>query len=217
MKLSEPELQELAAQLRCPDENGGLKVAEMMNSTNANIISKAINALSIKNNDTILEIGPGNGKHIEGIINKAKSLNYYGTDISQAMVNECNRRYSAYENVKVTLTDGISLPYPDNYFDIAFTINTIYFWQNPDAYANEISRVTKTGSLLCVGYIPERVMQKIPFAKYGFRHYSEKAVRDLLNNSGFKIHDEFTEKEFVTSNTGRQIEREFVIISGVKD
>ncbi|MGV3459323.1 MAG: class I SAM-dependent methyltransferase [Flavobacterium sp.] len=216
MKLSETELQELARQLRCPDEDEGLQVAEMMNVTNANIINKAITAINLQSGGVILEIGPGNGRYIADVISTAANIKYYGADISKAMVDACNAKHPSNENVEVLLTDGNSLPFQDNHFDKVLTVNTIYFWANPEEYTLEIARVMKPGALLCIGYIPERIMHKIPFAKYGFTLYDETSVRELLEKSGFAISNEFTETEMVASMSGQQIEREFVIITAIK-
>ena len=215
MKLTENELQQLAKQLRCPDSNDGLQVAEMMNATNANIIDKTIASLQLQAGDSVLEIGPGNGIHIEDIL-KVNDVKYYGVDISEAMVSECNSRFIDNSNVSVVHSDGNTIPFPGLSFTKVFTVNTIYFWENPENYAIEIARVTKPGALLSIGYIPKRIMQNIPFAKYGFTLYSEDTVRDLLENVGFSISNETTETELVTSNSGQRIEREFVIITAVK-
>lgn len=215
MKLTENELQQLAKQLRCPDNNGGLQVVEMMNATNANIINQAIASLQLQADDSVLEIGPGNGSHIKDILN-VTDVKYYGADISEAMVSECNSRFIDNSNVNVVHSDGNTIPFPDLTFTKIFTVNTIYFWENPIDYTSEIARVTKPGGLLSIGYIPKRIMQNIPFSKYGFTLYSEDAVRNLLENTGFSISDEITETELVTSNSSQQIEREFVIITAVK-
>jgi len=215
MKFTEAELQQLAKQLRCPDENDGLKVAEMMNVTNANMISKAVTSLNLEPGDAVLELGPGNGKHIKDIF-KIDNIKYFGADISEAMVAECNRRFKVFDNVNVVLADGLTLPFPDSSFNKIFTVNTIYFWQDASSYTSEIFRVLKSGGLLSIAYIPERIMQNIPFAKYGFTHYSESRLKSLLLESGFIIRDEMTENELITGNTGQQIQREFVIITASK-
>lgn len=216
MKLTETELQQLAKQLRCPEHEGGMQVGEMMNVTNANMISKAIATLNLQPGDILLELGPGNGKHIENIL-QVEDVKYFGADISELMVNECNRHYSTKDNVRVLLTDGSTLPFPDANFNKIFTVNTIYFWEDPEGYASEIYRVMKSGGKLSIGFIPERIMQNIPFAKYGFKFYSEVSVRALLEAGGFIIRNEITETELVTGNTGQQIQREFVIITALKN
>jgi hypothetical protein len=59
-------------------------------------------------------------------------------------------------------------------------------------------------------------MQHIPFAKYGFTMHDTESVSALLQNAGMAITSTKTDKEFVTSNNGEQIEREILIIAAVK-
>ncbi len=216
MKLTETELKQLAANLRCPEGNAGIKAGEMMNATNSGIISNTIATLGISPNDSILEIGPGNGNHVQEIDAIAPGIQYKGIDISEIMVAEASTQFVDYANVSFSLSDGRFIPFDKNIFDKVFTVNTIYFWEDAPAYLNEIIRVIKPDALLSIGFIPERIMQKIPFAKYGFNLYSETWVRNLLVSSGLEVVSEQTEKEFVTSNTGEQIEREYVITTAKK-
>lgn len=216
MKLSETELQELARQLRCPDGNNGLKVAEMMNFTNSNIIHKAIDSLYLNNNDTILEIGPGNGIHVKDILNVASNLDYYGIDISETMITEASKLNADFENVSFSLTDGDHIPFSESQFDKIFTCNTIYFWKNPPQYASEIARVLKPNGLVTIGFIPESTMRKIPFAKYGFTLYTIETVTDVMESAGLNVIYANTDTEMVMSNSGEQIEREYVILTAKK-
>ncbi len=214
--MTETELQQLAAHLRCPDGDEGLKVAEMMNVANSNIISKTIDCLDLDKGDAVLEIGPGNGRHVRDLVNSAVGIKYSGIDISETMVAEASAAHADDDNISFSLTDGKSLAFADNSFDKVFTVNTIYFWEEPQTYLQEIVRVMKPGGSLCIGFIPERIMQKIPFAQYGFNLYTESRVRELLEGSGLIIISEITEKELITGNTGQQIEREFVVVSAKK-
>lgn len=216
MKLTETELQELAKQLRCPDGESGIKVGEMMNFTNSNIINKAIESIKLENGDRILEIGPGNGSHVKDIINSVTDLVYFGIDISETMVEEAEKLNTAYENVSFRLTDGEHIPFSENHFNKIFTCNTIYFWNDPQDYAHELTRVLKPDGIVSIGFIPKSTMQHIPFAKFGFVLYDIETVIQLLENVGFTILEANAEKEFVTSNSGEQIEREFIILSAKK-
>lgn len=215
MKLSETELQELAGQLRCPDGESGLKTGEMMNFTNSNIITKTIKSLNLKDGDTLLEIGPGNGLHVKEIINAADDLEYFGIDISETMVTEAEK-LNEYDNVSFRLTDGEHIPFSENHFEAAFTCNTIYFWKDPQDYANEISRVLKPDGVISIGFIPKSTMQKIPFAKYGFTHYDRDTVTGLMQAAGLTVTAAITDTEMVTSNSGEKIEREFVVLTAKK-
>lgn len=216
MKLTETELQELSKQLRCPDGESGIKVGEMMNFTNNNIINKAIESIKLENGDRILEIGPGNGSHVKDIINSVTDLVYFGIDISETMVEEAEKLNTGYENVSFRLTDGEHIPFSENHFNKIFTCNTIYFWNDPQDYVHEISRVLKPDGIVSIGFIPKNTMQHIPFAKFGFVLYDIETVIQLLENVGFTILEANAQKEFVTSNSGEQIEREFIILSAKK-
>lgn len=215
MKLTETELQELAKQLRCPDGENGIKVGEMMNFTNSNIITKSIESLDLQNNDKVLEIGPGNGSHVKHIL-ASTTIEYHGIDISETMVTEAQKLNSDLKNTFFHLSDGNHIAFGNNTFDKIFTTNTIYFWQHPQAYSDEIARVLKSGGIVSIGFIPKSTMEKIPFAKFGFVLYDIETVTRLLETSGFYVLVINTEKEFVTSNSGEQIEREFVILSAKK-
>ena len=50
--------------------------------------------------------------------------------------------------------DVASLPYPDESFDIAFSLHSIYFWQNPLECLKEIKRTLKPGGLLAITIQP---------------------------------------------------------------
>jgi ubiquinone/menaquinone biosynthesis C-methylase UbiE len=216
MKLSETELQELAKQLHCPSGKDGIKVGEMMNFTNNNIINKTIHSLNLKKGEAVLEIGPGNGVHISELFKIIPDLNYTGIDISKTMVSQAKTLNSGLKNVSFHLTEGKTIEFKANKFDKIFTVNTIYFWQNPQEYATEITRVLKPGGKLAIGFIPETTMQKIPFAKYGFTHYSISAVSALIERTGLTVTSAVTATEIVMSNSGNEIEREFVIMTAEK-
>jgi len=216
MKLTETQLQQLAAQLRCPDGEGGIKVAEMMTATNANIINKTIASLELNITDNILEIGPGNAGHVKAIPAVAHGAKYTGIDISPAMIAEATRLNVGLANISFMLTDGNSIPFGDSQFNKIFTANTIYFWQHPQDYANEIARVLQPGGLAAIAFIPKSTMQYIPFAKFGFTLYDAETVANLLATAGLTVLDTILNTEFVTSNSGAQIEREFVIITATR-
>jgi len=59
-------------------------------------------------------------------------------------------------------------------------------------------------------------MKKIPFAKYGFTLYDISTVTRLIENAGLTIKAAITDTEFVTSNSGEKIEREFTILTAKK-
>lgn len=208
--LTDIQIQELAAQLSCPTGEEGIKVGQLMNASNAAMISAAIAALALKDGDTVLELGPGNGNHVKGIL-KAKAVSYTGLDISSTMVAAAQKLNSQLSSTSFLLSDGEALPFKTGAFTKLFTTNTIYFWREPQAYVAEIARVLAKGGLSSIGFIPERVMQKIPFARYGFTMYSEEAVVRLFDSVELKFVSQTIQNEFIPGLSGQAIEREFVI------
>jgi ubiquinone/menaquinone biosynthesis C-methylase UbiE len=210
-QLSDIQLQEMATQLRCPTGEAGIEVGQLMNASNAAMIAAAIAALALKDGDTVLELGPGNGSHVKSILNRANAVSYIGLDISATMVAEAQKLNKGLSNTSFLLYDGDFLPFHTGTFNQLFTTNTIYFWKYPQAYAEEIARVLTVNGLAVVGFIPKRVMQKIPFAKYGFTMYSEDDVVQLLEDVGLKFVSQTIQNEFMSGLSGQGIEREFVI------
>jgi ubiquinone/menaquinone biosynthesis C-methylase UbiE len=210
MKLSETELRQLAAQLKKPTGENAIAIAEGMQHTNVNIIAKTITALNPQPGDAVLEIGPGNASHITTL---PQTVHYTGIDISPEMVALAQQTFANRPNAAFILGNGTTLPFKDGAFNKVFTINTLYFWQEPIAYATEIRRVLKPGGLLCLGFIPKSTMQYIPFAKYGFTHYSQEDAATLLESAGFVIQDINTTTETITGNAGNPITREISVLT----
>lgn len=217
--LSEQELKELALQLSHPKGENGIATAKSMNVANDNMIRNVINQIDIFNNINILEIGPGNGLHINYLFDKNPSINYIGIDISELMVQEAtslNSEFTNSQNAIFELTNAETIEKRDNSIDAIFTVNTLYFWKNPKSYLQEIFRVLNKNGQLILGFVPKSTMEKIPFTKYGFELYDNESVQNLLEEVGFKIERTVSEREEVLSNTGDKKIRTFTVIKALK-
>ena len=217
--LSEIELKALAEQLSNPKGEAGVLTGYSMNIANNNMIRHAIDAIDIHPQSVILEIGPGNGKHISYLFDKEPSIQYYGADISDTMVQEANTlNADLVQNQKATfqVSDGEKLDYPDLFFNTVFTVNIIYFWKDPKVYLQEILKILMPKGALIIAFIPEYIMQNIPFSKFGFTLYSEAKIISLLQDQNFTIEKVFSIEEEVLSNTGAIKNRIFTVIKAVK-
>lgn len=217
--LSEIELKALAEQLSNPKGEAGVLTGHSMNIANDNMIRHAIDAIDIQPQSTILEIGPGNGKHISYLFGIESSIQYYGADISDTMVQEANMlNADLVQNQKAVfqVSDGEKLDYPDLFFNTVFTVNTIYFWKDPKTYLQEISKILMSKGALIIAFIPEYIMQNIPFSKFGFTLYSEAKIILLLQDQDFTIEKVFSIEEEVLSNTGAIKNRTFTVIKAAK-
>ena len=215
-QLSEEDLKNIAKQLACPEGEHGIKTGEMMHANNIGMTTSAIAALDLKNNETVLEIGHGNGGHIAQLLSKAENLHYFGADISATIIAEAekiNQDFITKGKVHLQLTDGITLPFEDGLFDKIFTVNTIYFWTNPSEYLNEIKRILKPKGTLAICFADKTFMQNLPFTPYGFTLYNIETVTERLEKAGFAIKNTLKKIEQIQSKTGEQVEREYYVVT----
>lgn len=211
---------EYGKQLRCPSGKYANEVAENMYLTNSNMINKTIDTLHIQPLSKILEIGFGNAKHLSGMFEKYQGINYRGVDISEAMVTEAtliNTVHIVNNKAIFNLVTGDgALNMESNYFDCCFTVNTIYFWKNVLFQLHEIYQALLTGGMLAVSLFEKRYGEKLPFAKTGFRFYEISEIETFLGEAGFSNIESFKYTELITSSTGKQIVRPFVVVTGQK-
>jgi ubiquinone/menaquinone biosynthesis C-methylase UbiE len=213
------ELKAIAKQLCCPEGEHGIKTGEVMNVNNIGMTYAAIDALSLQNQDHILEIGHGNAGHLAYLLGKANDIHYQGADISQTILKEArkiNETFIAAGQARFELTDGETLPFPNEIFEKIFTVNTLYFWKNPVSYLKEIKRVLKPSGLFVLCFADKTFMEKLPFTPYGFQLYDLDNANDLLVQSGFTVINKATHTEEINSNAGFKVTRDYhtILVKG---
>ncbi|MCD2421883.1 class I SAM-dependent methyltransferase [Niabella pedocola] len=214
--MNDNDLKNLAAQLRQPDGAMGIEVADMMHTTNIGMTVHAIDRLPIAENSRILELGHGNGKHLPYLLQQNEGITYYGLEISKAMRHEAVSHSQGFVEKKQAvfqLYDGLHIPFADHYLDGIFTVNTIYFWQDPEFLLSELYRVLKPGGRLNITFAQKSFMEILPFTKYGFTLYDNEKMEQLIKKSPFTIADMATQVEAIESKTGDRISREFTTVS----
>lgn len=207
------QLQTLAAQLRCPDGEIGVKLGHTMNMSNLSIILHSLNHLYIQAHDNLLEIGYGNGGLLGYILSLAKHLHYTGVEISDTMHQEAqaqNQPYIAAQLAHYQLYDGTHLPFDEPVFDKIFSVNTIYFWQQPVALLASICQVLKRDGHLCLTFCDKSFMQTLPFTQYGFRLYDVDDVKQLAQTLPLKLINEAHQSDTCISKSGALVERKFI-------
>lgn len=209
-------LQQLASQLSCPNNEMGIEVANNMHENNIGMTRGAINALQITDGDLILELGHGNCKHLPEILEKANHTSYYGLEISKLMQQQASATNAAAtqaNRASFHLYDGKKTPFAQNTFNKILTVNTIYFWENPEEFIKEIYRILKPGGLLAISFADKDFMESLPFTAYGFDLYSKERIYTLAEIAGFKIKDLTSSTEKIRSKTGDEVERLFYVAS----
>jgi ubiquinone/menaquinone biosynthesis C-methylase UbiE len=156
---------------------------------------------------------------LEELLKSADNLQYSGIDISELMKQEAEK-YSMENGLdkkaNFQLYDGTNIPFADNSFHKIFTVNTIYFWQQPVELLNELNRVLKPDGILCITLVDEESMSRLPFTEYGFTKYNEIKFRDLADRSEIKLVQTTGHSEMITSKLLGEMERKFWTMELVK-
>lgn len=211
----EQKFMSMAGQLRQPHGDDGIKTGEMMSKGNRPIIHDTFRALDARVNDDILEIGMGNGFYVKEILEKSPDILYTGCDYAALMVEESRKNNvdaiaaGRAEFIHASIRD---LPFQDNAFNKAFTINTIYFWDDETTALSEIRRVLQPGGSFIIGFRPKHQSEKYPFTKYGFNQFSKEEVAALLSANGFSVIDIFENPEPPFEMNGLIMETENVVV-----
>jgi ubiquinone/menaquinone biosynthesis C-methylase UbiE len=117
-----------------------------------------VSLLDIQPEQRILEIGFGPGVSTQIAVERVPRVFVAGIDHSRTMVQAASQRNAdAIRSGRMELreADVRSLPYPDHSFDRAFSLHSIYFWENPVDCLQEIKRVLKPSGLLAITIQPK--------------------------------------------------------------
>jgi ubiquinone/menaquinone biosynthesis C-methylase UbiE len=209
----------IAEQLKKPAGEMGKQVAEKMNLGNQLINEWTIEKLNPSANDKILEIGMGNGGFVKGILAVDSSIFYFGCDISELMIEEASRLNKMLidkKQAEFILATADHLPFQDASFNKVFTVNTIYFWDDPSKDLSEIHRVLENNGKLVISVRPKSIMLTYPFTQYGFKLFSKDDLVELLSANRFRIIDVMEKTEPDQEVNGNIIKVESLIVSAEK-
>lgn len=213
--MEEKDLKILAQNLANPQGEKGIQIGEMMNETNIGMTLESIKTLLIEDDEHILEIGHGNAAHVKSLLNLAQNIKYTGIDISETMHLEAKRLNETFKNqAEFVLYEGTKLPFKDKTFDKIFTVNTVYFWENPVEYLNEVYRVLKKNGTFVLTFGQKNFMEKLPFTVYDFKLYNNDELEEIISQSNFKRMKISEKEEEVKSKIGDElIKRNYTILT----
>lgn len=136
----------------------------------------ALEELALVPGERFLEIGFGGGALLRAA--KAASAKVSGVDVSEAMIGRA-------KGLDVHLASAEALPFADRTFDKAASLNSLYFWPDPERALGEIARVLRPGGRLLLGFEPAKELRKYPGHVHGFRVFEVAEVRALMEGAGF--------------------------------
>jgi ubiquinone/menaquinone biosynthesis C-methylase UbiE len=181
-------VQRLAPQFALPRGLIGRIVGKLMNRGNRRMNALTREALALQPTDRVLEIGFGGGLNLVPLLERVPDGLVVGVDPSDAMLAAARRTHAArLASGKLRLEPGTveRLPAADASFDAVSSVNTIYFWRDPQAGAREIHRVLAAGGQVAVTFLPGDRMARLGFPREVFRFWSPEEVEALLRGAGF--------------------------------
>jgi ubiquinone/menaquinone biosynthesis C-methylase UbiE len=201
----------MAEQMRKPSGwFGSVIFRRLLNRMNMAIVKSTLLRIRLEPHHQILEIGFGGGAAMALILRRLTTGVVSGVDFSPEMVREAERRFRreiANGRLRVQLGDIAALPFASATFDCAFTINTIYFWQDTVQGFREIRRALKPGGLAVIALRSRANMERVSFTQHGFRLFSPPEVPLLMQQAGF------TDVELTHERQGTRFDE--VLVSGI--
>ncbi len=179
---------ELAAQLRKPEGATGQEVARQMNKGNRFINELVFEQLELKNRDVVLDLGCGNGQFFTELAVQYPATTFVGVDYSPTMVKEARKITSNYDNVQIEAGEAANIPFSSGHFTKICTVNTIYFWEDPEVVLEEFRRSLRSDGWLGIGMRSRSSVEDLPFIKDGFTLFEPEEVIQLLRKNGWIIH-----------------------------
>jgi arsenite methyltransferase len=162
--------------------------ARWLNKANAKMNDLTLEQLALAPGDRVLEIGFGGGDLLQKILNLKQAELVAGVEQSGEMLRSAGKRFlSAIRNSELELHSGDieNLPFPGEAFTKLCSVNTIYFWRNPEKALTECRRVLKRPGRLVLCFNSRKDMEAWPIHRHGFRLYELGEVEQLLEKSGF--------------------------------
>jgi len=149
-------------------------------------VSKLIQNMGIKPNDTIADIGAGSGYHVFRIAPIANKGMVYAVDIQTEMLMaiENIKETSKIKNIKTILGSEESVYLPENSVDKILMVDVYHEFSFPIEMITSIKRALKPeGELFLIEYRAED--PNVPIKK--IHKMSEKQAVKEMNAAGFKL------------------------------
>lgn len=112
------------------------------------VVDAMISEYALNPGMKILDVGSGKGFILHDFLEALENVELAGIDISQYAIS------NTLDTVKnfCRVGNAVSLPWPDNYFDLVISINTLHNLHIPDLWKSleEIQRVSKGKKYICV-------------------------------------------------------------------
>ena len=179
----------ISRQFGNPAGMGGKLVSYIMNRQNRPLYEETIRLLPLSGSDSVLDIGCGNG-YVLNMLARQHDCAFTGIDISRSIIHAASRRNRSYiksGKMKLMPRDVNEMPFPDECYSKIYTINTVYFWDNPGKTMLQIRRVLKPGGIFVNALYTSETLSRFSHTKHGYKRFTEEQLVDMGESVGFTV------------------------------
>lgn len=176
-----------------PRGEAGMEMLARMNESHARVTEWALSHFDWQGDEQVLDIGCGGGAALQRMAAHITSGKLTGVDYSQVSVEASilyNKEAVNSGRMQVCRGSVEALPFRDNSFDKITTVESFYFWPDPQENLREVYRVLqKGGTFLLIADIynhpglSEKTRKNVD--KYAMFNPTREEYRQLLENAGF--------------------------------
>ena len=150
-----------------------------------------IKRIELKDNYSVLELGPGPGYFSSYFAKELKRGKLYLADIQQEMLDYAKKRLDKRKltNTEYYLCNGNTFSFNDNSFDIIYMVTVIGEVENKDKYIKEFYRILKPNGILSISELagdPDKM--------------TINELKSMIEIHNFKVHNIYGNKRNFTIN-----------------
>jgi SAM-dependent methyltransferase len=108
---------------------------------------QAIERMQVGPDARVLDVGCGSGWATRLLVKYAASGSVIGIDISDEMIRVARESSQSFSNITFEVASAEQLPFKDNEFTHAFSMESLYYYRNIPRALKEIHRVVQPGGL----------------------------------------------------------------------
>ena len=162
---------------------------ESMEKGHGPVGKQAIQLMRVPPEARVLDVGCGSGWATRLLSGYAINGHVTGIDISDEMIRVARESSTAFPNAEFEVASAEQLPYADNEFTHAFSMESLYYYSNIAQALAEIHRVLRTGGLFVavmdLYWENEATHQWIDTLKVPVELLSIEDYRSLFVDAGF--------------------------------
>lgn len=181
----------IGRQFRAPQGAFGRVMGQAMALMNHRPYALAIDALEVRPDDHVLDLGCGPGAALRRLA-AGRPGRVTGVDLSSAMLAQAqrrNRRAIAAGRMALLQQSFQRLSLPDHSVDRVLAVNVAYFWNDAASVLAELRRVLREDGLLALYVTEAATMRRWKFAGPDtHRLFDAEQLSRTLEEGGFCLH-----------------------------